>query len=220
MIQTIGIIKKYGDLEVLKDINVTIESEKITSIIGASGAGKSTLLQIIGTLDHANSGEVIIDNTNIASLSSKELSKFRNKHIGFVFQFHHLLPEFTALENILIPGYIAGKSKNELLSKAQELLDYLKMSKRASHKPSELSGGEQQRIAIARALINEPKLILADEPSGNLDSNTADELHQLFIDLKNNFNSTFVIVTHNPKLADLSDYVIEMKDGKILSKNG
>lgn len=218
MIQTIGIHKKYGDLEVLKDIDVIIESEKITSIIGASGAGKSTLLQIIGTLDQANSGKLIIDNIDISSLNAKELSKFRNKHIGFVFQFHHLLPEFTALENILIPGYIAGKSKKELLNRAEELLDYLKMTKRSHHKPSELSGGEQQRIAIARALINQPKLILADEPSGNLDSNTADELHQLFIDLKNNFKSTFVIVTHNPSLAKLSDTVIEMKDGKIIKQ--
>jgi lipoprotein-releasing system ATP-binding protein len=218
MIQTIGVNKKYGELEVLKDINVTIESEKITSIIGASGAGKSTLLQIIGTLDKVNSGKLLIDNIDISSLNSKDLSKFRNKHIGFVFQFHHLLPEFTALENILIPGYISGKSKKELLSKAEELLDYLKMTNRSNHKPSELSGGEQQRIAIARALINQPKLILADEPSGNLDSNTADELHQLFIDLKNNFKSTFVIVTHNPSLAKLSDTVIEMKDGKIIKE--
>ena len=218
MIQTIGIHKKYDDLEVLKDIDVIIESEKITSIIGASGAGKSTLLQIIGTLDQANSGKLIIDNLDIYSLNAKELSKFRNKHIGFVFQFHHLLPEFTALENILIPGYIAGKSKKELLNRAEELLEYLKMTKRSHHKPSELSGGEQQRIAIARALINQPKLILADEPSGNLDSNTADELHQLFIDLKNNFKSTFVIVTHNPSLAKLSDTVIEMKDGKIIKQ--
>jgi lipoprotein-releasing system ATP-binding protein len=219
MIQTIGVSKKYGELEVLKNIDVTIESEKITSIIGASGAGKSTLLQIIGTLDKANSGSIIIDNTNVSKLSAKDLSKFRNQHIGFVFQFHHLLPEFTALENILIPGYIAGKSKKELLYRAEELLTYLKMDKRASHKPSELSGGEQQRIAIARALINQPKLILADEPSGNLDSNTADELHQLFIDLKNNFKSTFIIVTHNPSLAKLSDTVIEMKDGQILRKD-
>ena len=219
MIQTIGVSKKYGELEVLKNIDVTIESEKITSIIGASGAGKSTLLQIIGTLDKANSGSIIIDNTNVSKLSAKDLSKFRNQHIGFVFQFHHLLPEFTALENILIPGYITGKSKKELLSRAEELLTYLKMDKRASHKPSELSGGEQQRIAIARALINQPKLILADEPSGNLDSNTADELHQLFIDLKNNFKSTFIIVTHNPSLAKLSDTVIEMKDGQILRKD-
>jgi lipoprotein-releasing system ATP-binding protein len=219
MIQTIGVSKKYGELEVLKNIDVTIESEKITSIIGASGAGKSTLLQIIGTLDKANSGSIIIENTNVSKLSAKDLSKFRNQHIGFVFQFHHLLPEFTALENILIPGYIAGKSKKELLYRAEELLTYLKMDKRASHKPSELSGGEQQRIAIARALINQPKLILADEPSGNLDSNTADELHQLFIDLKNNFKSTFIIVTHNPSLAKLSDTVIEMKDGQILRKD-
>ena len=219
MIQTIGVSKKYGELEVLKNIDVTIESEKITSIIGASGAGKSTLLQIIGTLDKANSGIIIIENTNVSKLSAKDLSKFRNQHIGFVFQFHHLLPEFTALENILIPGYIAGKSKKELLYRAEELLTYLKMDKRASHKPSELSGGEQQRIAIARALINQPKLILADEPSGNLDSNTADELHQLFIDLKNNFKSTFIIVTHNPSLAKLSDTVIEMKDGQILRKD-
>ncbi len=219
MIQTIEVSKKYGELEVLKNIDVTIESEKITSIIGASGAGKSTLLQIIGTLDKANSGSIIIDNTDVSKLSAKDLSKFRNEHIGFVFQFHHLLPEFTALENILIPGYIAKKSKKELLSRAEELLTYLKMDKRASHKPSELSGGEQQRIAIARALINQPKLILADEPSGNLDSNTADELHQLFIDLKNNFKSTFIIVTHNPSLAKLSDTVIEMKDGQILRKD-
>ena len=219
MIQTIGVSKKYGELEVLKNIDVTIESEKITSIIGASGAGKSTLLQIIGTLDKANSGSIIIENTNVSKLSAKDLSKFRTQHIGFVFQFHHLLPEFTALENILIPGYIAGKSKKELLYRAEELLTYLKMDKRASHKPSELSGGEQQRIAIARALINQPKLILADEPSGNLDSNTADELHQLFIDLKNNFKSTFIIVTHNPSLAKLSDTVIEMKDGQILRKD-
>ena len=201
------------------NFNLSIQRGETLAVVGPSGAGKSTLLQIIGTLDKANSGSIIIENTNVSKLSAKDLSKFRNQHIGFVFQFHHLLPEFTALENILIPGYIAGKSKKELLYRAEELLTYLKMDKRASHKPSELSGGEQQRIAIARALINQPKLILADEPSGNLDSNTADELHQLFIDLKNNFKSTFIIVTHNPSLAKLSDTVIEMKDGQILRKD-
>lgn len=218
MIVTKGITKKFNQLEVLKGIDVEISTGKITTIIGASGAGKSTLLQIIGTLDTPTSGSVLINGEDVTSLKDNELSEYRNKNIGFVFQFHHLLPEFTALENVMLPGMIKGTKKSELEKRAKDLLTFLKLQDRITHKPSELSGGEQQRVAIARALINEPSLILADEPSGNLDSNTADELHQLFIDIKNEFKTTFVIVTHNKELSDLADEVIEMKDGSIYKR--
>jgi lipoprotein-releasing system ATP-binding protein len=215
MIITKGITKKFNQLEVLKGIDVEISKGKITTIIGASGAGKSTLLQIIGTLDVPTAGTVFIDGQDVTSLKDNELSEYRNKNIGFVFQFHHLLPEFTALENVMLPGMIKGTKRSELETRAKGLLTFLKLEDRMTHKPSELSGGEQQRVAIARALINEPTIILADEPSGNLDSNTANELHQLFIDIKNEFNTTFVIVTHNKELSGLADEVIEMKDGNI-----
>lgn len=215
MLKAINIHKRYGDLKILKGVSLEVAKGEIVSIVGASGAGKSTLLHIIGTLDQADEGEVIINDTAIKSLKSKSLSAFRNKNIGFIFQFHHLLPEFTALENICIPAYIAKKSKSETEQKALELLDILGLKDRADHKPNALSGGEQQRVAVARALINQPDLILADEPSGNLDSQHAKELHQLFFDLRDRFNHTFIIVTHNEELADMADRKIMMKDGLI-----
>ncbi|MBD3749711.1 MAG: ABC transporter ATP-binding protein [Sphingobacteriales bacterium] len=215
MLKATNIHKRYGDLKILKGVSLEVAKGEIVSIVGASGAGKSTLLHIIGTLDQADEGEVMINNTEIKSLKSKSLSAFRNKNIGFIFQFHHLLPEFTALENICIPAYIAKKSKSETEQKALELLDILGLRDRANHKPNALSGGEQQRVAVARALINQPDLILADEPSGNLDSQHAKELHQLFFDLRNRFNHTFIIVTHNEELADMADRKIMMKDGFI-----
>lgn len=208
--------KSYGQLEVLKGINLTIEASKITTVVGASGAGKSTLLHLIGTLDKPNAGEVIINDLSLYQLSDKDLSEYRNKHIGFVFQFHHLLPEFTAVENVALPAMIGGTSRKEALKKALELLEFLQLSDRAHHKPGELSGGEQQRVAVARALINRPGLILADEPSGNLDSENARKLHQLFFDLRDKFQQTFVIVTHNEELAKLSDRVITLKDGLVI----
>ena len=215
MIQATGIHKSYGDLEVLKGIDLHIAKREIVSIVGASGAGKSTLLHIIGTLDKADSGRLVIDGTEVDKLSDSQLAAFRNKKIGFVFQFHHLLPEFTAIENICIPAYIAGMDKKEAVEKADKLLEYLNLTNRKNHKPSELSGGEQQRIAVARALINEPAVVLADEPSGNLGSKSAQELHQLFFRLRDEMNQTFVIVTHNPELASMSDRTITIKDGKI-----
>jgi len=215
MIQATGIHKSYGDLEVLKGIDLHIAKREIVSIVGASGAGKSTLLHIIGTLDKADSGRLVIDGTEVDKLGDSQLAAFRNKKIGFVFQFHHLLPEFTAIENICIPAYIAGMDKKEAVEKADKLLEYLNLTNRKNHKPSELSGGEQQRIAVARALINEPAVVLADEPSGNLDSKSAQELHQLFFRLRDEMNQTFVIVTHNPELASMSDRTITIKDGKI-----
>ena len=215
MIQATGIHKSYGELEVLKGIDLHIAKREIVSIVGASGAGKSTLLHIIGTLDKADSGRLVIDGTEVDKLSDSQLAAFRNKKIGFVFQFHHLLPEFTAIENICIPAYIAGMDKKEAVEKADKLLEYLNLTNRKNHKPSELSGGEQQRIAVARALINEPAVVLADEPSGNLDSKSAQELHQLFFRLRDEMNQTFVIVTHNPELASMSDRTITIKDGKI-----
>jgi lipoprotein-releasing system ATP-binding protein len=211
-----NITKSYGDLKILKGVNLEVSKGEIVSIVGASGAGKSTLLHIIGSLDKPDQGLVEINNTEITSLNSKNLSAFRNKNIGFVFQFHHLLPEFTALENICIPAYIAKKSKSETEKRAMELLAILGLSERVHHKPVAMSGGEQQRVAVARALINQPDLILADEPSGNLDSQHAKELHQLFFDLRDQFNHTFIIVTHNEELANMADRKITMIDGMIL----
>jgi lipoprotein-releasing system ATP-binding protein len=210
-----NITKSYGDLKILKGVNLEVNKGEIVSIVGASGAGKSTFLHIIGSLDQPDSGKVEINNTVITSLNAKNLSAFRNKNIGFIFQFHHLLPEFTALENVCIPAFIAKKSKVETEKKALELLAILGLKERAHHKPSALSGGEQQRVAVARALINQPDLILADEPSGNLDSQHAKELHQLFFDLRDQFNHTFIIVTHNEDLANMADRKITMKDGMI-----
>lgn len=216
MIKAENIRKKYGELEVLKGVSLEISAGEVVSVVGASGAGKSTLLHIIGTLDKADAGNVSIDNIETGKLKDKKLSEFRNRAIGFVFQFHHLLPEFTALENVCIPAFIAGKSEAEAKTKALELLGFLGLSDRAEHKPSELSGGEQQRVAVARALVNQPAVVLADEPSGNLDSQSAKELHQLFFDLRDKFNQTFVIVTHNEELANMADRKLEMKDGQII----
>lgn len=215
MIQTTGIHKSYGSLEVLKGIDLHINKKEIVSIVGASGAGKSTLLHIIGILDKADRGQLLIDGIEVNKLNDNDLASFRNQKIGFVFQFHHLLPEFTAIENICIPAYIGGMGKQETTKKALKLLDYLNLTNRKDHKPSQLSGGEQQRIAVARALINDPAVVLADEPSGNLDSKSAEELHKLFFRLRDEMNQTFVIVTHNPELAAMSDRTITIKDGKI-----
>ena len=214
MIKVENIHKSYGTLEVLKDINLHIAEGEVVSIVGASGAGKTTLLQIIGTLEKADKGSVSIKGTDVSRLSGNELARFRNKHIGFVFQFHHLLPEFTALENICMPALIQGRTMKDVTPEAMKLLDFLNIKDRASHKPSELSGGEQQRVAVARALINRPSVILADEPSGNLDSVNAKELHQLFFDLRKQYNQTFIIVTHNEELAQMADRKILMKDGQ------
>lgn len=216
MIDVKNIHKSFGDLEVLKGINVQIKRGEIVTIVGSSGAGKTTLLQIIGTLMRSDIGQVHFDNIEVNKLRDKELAEFRNKKIGFVFQFHHLLPEFDALENICIPAFIARKQKDEAEKKAKELLSFLNLSDRAHHKPNELSGGEQQRIAVARALINEPSVILADEPSGNLDTHNKEELHQLFFDLRKKFNQTFIIVTHDKELASMSDRMLTMKDGAII----
>ncbi len=216
MITAKNIHKSYETLNVLKGGTLTIEKGEIISIVGASGAGKTTLLHILGTLDRANSGELEINNVNISTLSDKRLAEFRNKNIGFVFQFHHLLPEFTALENVCIPAFIAGTSQTLAEEKAKELLSFLGLKERMDHKPNELSGGEQQRVAVARALINNPAVILADEPSGNLDSATAKELHHLFFTLREKFNQTFVIVTHNEELANMADRKFVMRDGNIV----
>ena len=215
MIQATGIHKSYGNLEVLKGIDLHIAKREIVSIVGASGAGKSTLLHIIGTLDKADRGQLVIDGTEVSKLNDTELAAFRNQKIGFVFQFHHLLPEFTAIENICIPAFIGGMGKKEATEKAMQLLEYLNLTDRKDHKPSQLSGGEQQRVAVARALVNDPAVVLADEPSGNLDSKSAEELHKLFFRLRDEMNQTFVIVTHNPTLAQMSDRTITIKDGKI-----
>lgn len=216
MIVAENIKKSYADNEILKGVNLHVKKGELVSIVGSSGAGKTTLLQIIGTLDKPSSGKLTINGKSIEGMKDKQLSNFRNKDIGFVFQFHHLLPEFSAIENIIIPGLIEGGNKKALIEKAKNLLSLLNVSNRAEHKPSEMSGGEQQRVAVARALINDPAIILADEPSGNLDSENANELHQLFIKLKKELNQTFVIVTHNRALAELSDRTIEIKDGKIV----
>lgn len=218
MIEAKNIHKSYGDLEVLKGVGLDIKKGEIVAIVGPSGAGKTTLLQILGTLDKPTDNrdtKLTIDDQNLLDLKDKSLSKFRNQHIGFIFQFHQLLPEFTALENVSIPALIGNKSKNEAETKAKELLDFLGLSDRINHKPNELSGGEQQRVAVARALINNPDVIFADEPSGNLDSSSAKKLHELFFTLREKFNQTFVIVTHNHVLANMADRKLEMKDGKI-----
>lgn len=220
MIQASGIHKSFGKVDVIKGIDIQINKSEIVSIVGASGAGKSTLLQIIGTIEKADSGNIIIDKIEVSKLNQSALARFRNQKIGFVFQFHHLLPEFTAVENICIPAFIAGVSKETAKKEAMKLLEYLNLTDRADHKPSELSGGEQQRVAVARALINKPAVVLADEPSGNLDSNSAAELHQLFFKLRDEFGQTFVIVTHNPDLAAMADRKFTITDGKISSING
>ena len=215
MIQANNIHKSFGSLHVLKGVNLKVDQGEIVSIIGKSGAGKSTLLHILGTLDLPDSGSLIINEEDVSSFSTKRMAAFRNQNIGFIFQFHHLLPEFTALENVLIPAYIAKQNGNEVESRARELLDYLGLTERLTHKPSELSGGEQQRVAVARALMNKPAIVFADEPSGNLDSASSQELHQLLFDLRKDFNQTFIIVTHNTELAKMSDRILEMKDGAL-----
>lgn len=215
MLSAKNIKKQYGRLSVLKGVDVTVDKGEIVSIVGSSGAGKSTLLHILGTLDKPDSGEIVVNGQPVQQLNGNRLSAFRNKHIGFVFQFHHLLPEFTALENVCIPGWIAGYKKKEVILKATDLLKTLGLEERLQNKPQQLSGGEQQRVAVARALINSPSIVMADEPTGNLDSANARELHQLFINLRNKFNQTFLIVTHNEELSKMSDRVLMMKDGLI-----
>jgi lipoprotein-releasing system ATP-binding protein len=215
MINATNIHKSFGDLEVLKGVDLYIAKGEIVSIVGPSGAGKTTLLQILGTLDKPNAGKVLVDGIDFSKLGEKELAAFRNKHIGFIFQFHQLLPEFTALENVMIPALIGRKDKKKSEERAKEILAYLQLTDRMDHKPNELSGGEKQRVAVARALINDPGLILADEPSGSLDSKNRDELHKLLFDLREKFGLTIVIVTHDKELAALSDRVIEMRDGLV-----
>jgi len=216
MLSANDIHKKYGPVEVLKGVDITIDSGEIVSIVGPSGSGKSTLLHILGTLDKPDRGEVFLSQENISRLQGNKLAGFRNKHIGFVFQFHHLLPEFSALENVCIPGWLTSRNKNEVKQKAEELLKILGLSHRLENKPNQLSGGEQQRVAVARALINKPDIVFADEPTGNLDTANAKELHNLFFDLRKEFSQTFLIVTHNEELAQLSDRTLTMKDGKII----
>ncbi len=215
MIETANIHKSYGDLHVLKGIDLSVEKGEIISIVGKSGAGKSTLLHILGTLDLPDQGKLRLNNTNVSNLSQKELARFRNKNIGFIFQFHHLLNEFTAEENVAIPAFISGEPKQKSLNRAKELLDYLGLADRMAHKPNELSGGEQQRVAVARALMNDPSVVFADEPTGNLDKATSNDLHNLLLKLRHEMNQTFVIVTHNEELANLSDRTITMEDGLI-----
>ncbi|MDD7461393.1 MAG: ABC transporter ATP-binding protein [Prevotellaceae bacterium] len=215
MIDIKGITKSFGTLEVLKGIDLTINPGEVVSIVGPSGAGKTTLLQIMGTLDRADSGSMMIDGVDVMSLSSAQLSKFRNSRLGFVFQFHQLLPEFTALENVMMPAYIAGKKTADAKARAMELLTFLGLADRAAHKPNELSGGEKQRVAVARALVNSPAVVLADEPSGSLDTQNKAELHQLFFDLRDKMGQTFVIVTHDEELASLTDRTIHLRDGRI-----
>lgn len=218
MIDIKGVTKSFGKLQVLKGIDLHIGRGEVVSIVGPSGAGKTTLLQIIGTLDRADTGELTVDGMDIRSLRKKELSDFRNRHIGFVFQFHQLLPEFTALENVMIPALIAGSSRKQAKERAMELLEFMGLTDRAGHKPAELSGGEKQRVAVARALVNNPAVILADEPSGSLDSKNKEELHRLFFDLRDKFGQTFVIVTHDESLAGITDRTIAMRDGIVYQK--
>ena len=218
MIEIKGVTKSFGSLQVLKGIDLRIEKGEVVSIVGPSGAGKTTLLQILGTLDKPDNGSVVVDGIETSTLSTNKLSEFRNKHLGFVFQFHQLLPEFTAIENIMIPAYIAGMKNKEARSRAEELLEFMGLSNRANHKPNELSGGEKQRVAVARALMNNPAVILADEPSGSLDSKNKEELHKLFFDLRDKFGQTFVIVTHDETLATLTDRTIHLKDGRIVGE--
>lgn len=218
MIITSGITKSFGELKVLKGIDIEVKEKEVVSIVGASGAGKTTLLQIIGTLDKPDDGTILFSGSDISRLKGKALANFRNRNIGFVFQFHQLLPEFTALENVCIPAYIAGKGKTDAEARASELLGFLSLSGRLEHKPSELSGGEQQRVAVARALINNPSVILADEPSGNLDSENKNELHKLFFKLRDTFGQTIIIVTHDRQLANMSDRILQIKDGLIVNE--
>lgn len=218
MIEIKGVTKSFGSLQVLKGIDLCIEKGEIVSIVGPSGAGKTTLLQILGTLDKPDSGSVVVDGIETSTLLTNKLSEFRNTHLGFVFQFHQLLPEFTAIENIMIPAYIAGMKPKEARSRAEELLEFMGLSARATHKPNELSGGEKQRVAVARALMNNPAVILADEPSGSLDSKNKEELHKLFFELRDKFGQTFVIVTHDETLATLTDRTIHLKDGRIVGE--
>ncbi len=215
MIKGQNITKSYGTLKVLKGVDVNVQKGEVIAIVGASGAGKSTLLHILGTLDRPDNGALVIADRDVNKLSNKELARFRNQHIGFVFQFHHLLPEFTALENVCIPAFIAKKAEAPTYKRGKELLDFLGLAERMSHKPNQLSGGEQQRVAVARALINQPDVVLADEPSGNLDTDNSQELHQLFFNLRDQFQQTFVIVTHNPELANMADRTLVMKDGLV-----
>jgi lipoprotein-releasing system ATP-binding protein len=217
MLKATEIYKRFGTVEVLKGVNIEIKKGEIVSIVGSSGAGKSTLLHILGTLDKADTGEVFLHNENVSRLKGNNLAAFRNKHIGFIFQFHHLLPEFTALENVSIPGWISNAKRKQINQRAEELLMLLGLKERLHHKPDALSGGEQQRVAVARALINSPDIVFADEPTGNLDSTNAKELHKLFFDLRKEFNQTFLIVTHNEELAQLSDRLVHMKDGLIVN---
>lgn len=219
MIDIKGITKSFGSLQVLKGIDLHIERGEVVSIVGPSGAGKTTLLQIIGTLDHPDSGSIVVNGINVGNLSTSKLSDFRNTHLGFVFQFHQLLPEFTAMENIMIPAFIGGKKTGEAHCRAEELLDFMGLADRSTHKPNELSGGEKQRVAVARALMNNPAVILADEPSGSLDSKNKDELHKLFFELRDRFGQTFVIVTHDESLASLTDRTIYLRDGQIIETN-
>lgn len=219
MINGKNIYKRFGTVEVLKGVNIEINKGEVVSIVGPSGSGKSTLLHILGTLDKADMGDVTMNNTVISSLAGKKLAAFRNRHIGFVFQFHHLLPEFTALENVCIPSWLGGRKKKQTEEEAKKLLSLLGLAERLQNKPNQLSGGEQQRVAVARALINKPDIVFADEPSGNLDTANAKELHQLFFDLRDKFNQTFLIVTHNEELAQLSDRVLHMKDGRIVGSH-
>lgn len=216
MIEANGIVKNYGNLRVLKGVDILIKKGEVVAITGKSGAGKSTLLHILGTLDQSDEGTILFDDHDISKYNNKELAKFRNSEIGFIFQFHYLLPEFTALENVCIPGFIAKRPENEVIEEAKKLLDYLGLTDRMQHKPGALSGGEQQRVSVARALINKPSVIFADEPSGNLDIQSSQELHSLIFKLRNDFNQTFVLVTHNTDLAKMSDRCLEMRDGQIL----
>ena len=216
MIQTFNITKSFGELQVLRGINLEIGDGEVVSIVGPSGAGKTTLLQIMGTLDKADSGQVVINGEDVSRLSEKKQAHFRNRHIGFVFQFHQLLPEFTALENVMIPAFIGGMGRKEARERAEELLSFMNLSARAGHKPNELSGGEKQRVAVARALINRPAVVLADEPSGSLDTQNKEELHRLFFDLRDRYGQTFIVVTHDEELARQTDRTIHMKDGVIV----